>query len=51
MASTLTTNLVLFKATPNTSEAFRVTDVNSNWDKVDAFAVAPVGIVLDGGTA
>jgi hypothetical protein len=30
----------LFKATAGTGEAFRTSDVNSNWDKLDAEAVA-----------
>ncbi len=51
MSSTLTPNLDLYKAIPGTAEPFRTTDINSNWDKVDAFVVQPVGIVLDGGTA
>lgn len=36
MSSTNTTNLALFKATPGTAEPFRTSDVNSNWDKIDA---------------
>lgn len=36
MASTLTTVLSLFKPTPGTKEPFRTSDVNSNWDKLDA---------------
>jgi len=36
MASTLTTILSLFKPTPGTKEPFRTSDVNSNWDKIDA---------------
>lgn len=41
MASTVTNNLGLFKATPNTAETFRTSDVNSNWDKVDAAVGLP----------
>ena len=51
MASTLTTNLDLFKPTPGTNEPFRTTDVNANWEKIDAFVAEPTGIVLDGGSA
>ena len=62
MASTSTPELSLFKATPGTNEAFRTSDVNANWDKVDtALTVAQLtpkvqsavttGITINGGTA
>jgi hypothetical protein len=35
MASTLTTELGLFKPVPGTDEPFRTTDVNGNWDILD----------------
>ena len=35
MASTTTTELGLFKAVPGSSEPFRTTDVNDNWDILD----------------
>ena len=40
MSSSSTTRLALFKPTPGTFEPFRVTDFNSNMDKIDAEAVA-----------
>jgi hypothetical protein len=40
-ALTPTANLQLFKANPGTGEAFRTSDVNSNWDKVDAALLPP----------
>lgn len=40
MSSTSTSRLGLFKATPGSAEPFRTSDVNANWDKVDAEAVA-----------
>lgn len=40
MASTSTSRLALFKAVPGSAEPFRTSDLNSNWDKVDAEAVA-----------
>lgn len=42
MASTLTTVLSLFKATPGTKEPFRTSDVDSNLDKIDAAIGAKV---------
>jgi hypothetical protein len=58
MSSTLTSELDLYKAVPGTAEPFRTTDINSNMDKIDAFAVAtlaqiaaPTASVIDGGTA
>ena len=58
MSSTLTSELDLYKAVPGTAEPFRTTDINANWDKVDAFAVstlaliaAPTASTIDGGTA
>jgi len=58
MSSTLTTELDLFKAVPGTAEPFRTTDINSNMDKIDAFAVAvlaqiaaPTASTINGGTA
>ena len=62
MASTNTPELNLFKATPGTNEAFRTTDVNANWDKVDTAltvaqltakvqSVVTTGITIDGGAA
>lgn len=36
MSSSQTPILQLFKATPGTAETWRTSDVNSNWDKVDA---------------
>ena len=43
MSSSSTPRLGLFKATAGTGEPFRTADVNSNWDKVDAEAVAADG--------
>lgn len=43
MSSSSTPRLGLFKATAGTGEPFRASDVNSNWDKVDAEAVAADG--------
>jgi len=40
MASTTTTFLGLFKATPGTSEQFRTSDINNNWDITDTAAQA-----------
>lgn len=40
MSSTSTSRLALFKAVPGSAEPFRTSDLNSNWDKVDAEAVA-----------
>ena len=40
MAYTTTTKLSLQKAVPGTNQAFETTSINSNWDKVDAEAVA-----------
>jgi hypothetical protein len=40
MSSTSTTRLGLFKPVSGSGEPFRTSDVNSNWDKVDAEAVA-----------
>ena len=40
MSSSSTSKLGLFKATAGTGEPFRTSDVNSNWDKVDAEAVS-----------
>jgi hypothetical protein len=40
MSSTVTTRLSLFKPVAGTSEPFRVSDFNSNMDKIDAEAVA-----------
>ncbi len=40
-ALTPTQNLGLYKANPGTNEPFRTTDVNANWDKVDAALLAP----------
>lgn len=58
MSSTLTSELDLYKAVPGTAEPFRTTDINANWDKVDAFAVATLALIaaptastIDGGTA
>jgi len=58
MSSTLTSELDLYKAVPGTAEPFRTTDINGNWDKVDAFAVSilatiatPTGSTINGGTA
>jgi hypothetical protein len=58
MSSTLTTELDLYKAVPGTAEPFRTTDINGNWDKVDAFAAdvlakiaAPTASIINGGTA
>jgi hypothetical protein len=47
MASTTTTNLQLFKATPGTAEDFRRgQDVNANWDKVDSAIGLPYSDVV-----
>jgi hypothetical protein len=58
MSSTLTPELDLYKAVPGTAEPFRTTDINSNMDKIDAFAVAvlaqiaaPTASTINGGTA
>ena len=40
MSSSSTSKLGLFKATAGTGEPFRTSDVNANWDKVDAEASA-----------
>lgn len=45
-ALTPTTNLQLFRANPGTGETFRPSDVNSNWDKIDAVLPAPSVDVL-----
>ena len=56
MASTTTTELGLFKATPGTAEQFRTSDINSNWDKVDEAveiqnnAIEALGILTTTGT-
>jgi hypothetical protein len=58
MSSTLTSELDLYKAVPGTAEPFRTTDINANWDKVDAFAIdvlakiaTPTASTINGGTA
>lgn len=40
MSYTTTTRLGIQKAVPGTSQAFETSVMNSNWDKVDAEAVA-----------
>lgn len=40
MSYTTTTRLALQKAVPGSNQAFETTVFNSNWDKVDAEAVA-----------
>lgn len=40
MAYTQTTRLQLKKAVPGTNQAFETSEINNNWDKVDAEAVA-----------
>jgi len=40
MSYTTTTRLALQKAVPGTSQPFETSVINSNWDKVDAEAVA-----------
>lgn len=40
MAYTTTTRLLLKKATPGTNQPFETAEINANWDKVDAEAVA-----------
>lgn len=40
MAYTTTTRLLLKKAVPGTNQPFETAEINANWDKVDAEAVA-----------
>jgi hypothetical protein len=39
MASTTTPLIGLFKATPGTNEPFRTSNINDNWDILDAYIV------------
>ena len=46
MSYTATTKLSLAKAVPGSNQPFETTSINSNWDKVDAEAVA-IDVRLD----